>query len=220
MKFSKEVEELSKAEQDGLRIMSSRLEGINTDISDDVKECLKAYAARNAAKKAVGRETRPCLSKAYRLTARVMSSQADREAAFAELNIVPRSKPGRLDINAVVKATVTANRQYASKLTNVICLALSEAVDLNAFEDFVTKHGGIGKCIQEYAAMNVSEKVSGADDSNNKSGRVEIAFAKTKLKRSFLAKQAKVDESGENFVGAAILKLRQNKPPTVIKLQK
>lgn len=139
---------LTKEEHAHLKEIAEGLRGVNSSISEDVEEC-RAHFERRKQSQADSREkTLNALEHSYRVFARAAQGKEQKHEALVALGGVGELKTSGMLLNGIIKATITPNTKYASKLASIIKHAIRERVPVVELSEFVMKFGGIKKCIE------------------------------------------------------------------------
>ena len=135
-----------------IKTLGKSMRGINTPLVDEAKTCKKAFRFRKKSRGKLREATVNSLIVAYKVFIRSECDDDNRDAFMEALGIKEALKTSGKRLNAVIKATTTIDRQYASKLANIIKFAIQEKIAVDGLGEFIAGHGGIAKCVQGYRA--------------------------------------------------------------------
>ena len=191
--------DLTKQERQNLLSLTTGVQGINVPIVDDARECLERFDQRHKLTRGLKVKTVESLEHVYRVFLRSEASKADTAKLFGVLGVTTPSKTPKKRLSVLIKATITTDRQYASKLCSVVCLALHKKVEINDFKKFVITSGGIARCVDEYAKLTV-QRVSTTKANQTKSQKLQFSIPDATVKTRFakvqrIASKAKAVEN-------------------------
>lgn len=139
---------LTKEEKASLNDIAKDLRGLNSSISEDVKECREHFESRKQSRADSREKTLNGLEHSYRVFARGAQGKDQKHELLVALGDVRELKTSGMLLNGIIKATITRDTKYASKLASIIRHAIRERVPVTELSEFVMRFGSIRKCIE------------------------------------------------------------------------
>ena len=140
-----------------IKSLSKTIRGINTPLIDEAKTCKKAFRSRKNSRGRLRQATVNSLVVAYKAFILSECDDENRDAFMEALGTTAPKTSGKR-MNAVIKATTTNDRKYASKLANIIKFAIQEKIPVDRLQEFIADHGGIVGCIKAYTESNEADE--------------------------------------------------------------
>jgi hypothetical protein len=156
--MTKANQDFNKEEVEKISKLGGKFRGVNEPLLEEADRCAQARKNRLKGKKKVKQLTVKALAVAYRTFLRCERDPENQDELMTALgaNLSPKTCAKRL--NTIVKAAVTNDRKYASKLAGVIRFAIHEDIAPDKLTEFVKNQGGIAKCITSWVSDDDDEE--------------------------------------------------------------